>query len=426
MVIFLTSSFVEYQPKKYEPKPVDASNGFVDNLKRYWPDHARFLVFACDPSDAGVSDHVTDEMRDAFSLAGFFIEEIRCFDDRAIRAYQKKAGCSEADAAGNALKDALQWADVFYLAGGHAPTENAFMKRCGLKELINDREIFDGIFIGLSAGAVNAAENVYLPPELPGEAADPDFVKFTDGLGLTGINIMPHIEYEKTVILDGMKLVDEILAQDSRGREIYMIPDGAYFIIRNGVTEFFGEGEIMEDGLCIGVPLVASLPLIITLYRWRNRTRRCPRCNARMRKLDEASDNAYLTEAQDLEERLDSVDYDVWLCPECGETDIYPFVKRGSAYKECPVCHARTERHTSTRVLRQPTTLREGIAQKTYACRHCGNIRTEDHAIPKLPPVVVAPIGGGRSGGGGGFGGGSFGGGFGGGSTGGGGASGGW
>ncbi len=177
--------------------------------------------------------------------------------------------------------------------------------------------------------------------------------------------------------------------------------------------------------LCIGIPLVASLPLIITLYRWRNRTRRCPRCNARMRKLDEASDNAYLTEAQDLEERLDSVDYDVWLCPECGETDIYPFVKRGSAYKVCPVCHARTERHTSTRVLRQPTTAREGIAQKTYACRHCGNIRTEDHAIPKLPPVVVAPIGGGRSGGGG-FGGGSFGGGFGGGSTGGGGASGGW
>lgn len=33
MVVFLTSSFVEYQPKKYVPKPVDASNGFVDHLK---------------------------------------------------------------------------------------------------------------------------------------------------------------------------------------------------------------------------------------------------------------------------------------------------------------------------------------------------------------------------------------------------------
>lgn len=117
MVVFLTSSFVEYQPKKYVPKPVDASNGFVENLKRYWPDHARFLVFACDPSNAREADHVTEEMHDAFSLAGFFIEEIRCFDDRTIKAYQEKTGCSEADAAGNALKEALQWADVFYLAG---------------------------------------------------------------------------------------------------------------------------------------------------------------------------------------------------------------------------------------------------------------------------------------------------------------------
>ena len=75
MVVFLTSSFVEYQPKKYVPKPVDASNGFVENLKRYWPDHARFLVFACDPSNAREADHVTEEMHDAFSLAGFFIEE---------------------------------------------------------------------------------------------------------------------------------------------------------------------------------------------------------------------------------------------------------------------------------------------------------------------------------------------------------------
>ncbi len=77
MVVFLTSSFVEYQPKKYVPKPVDASNGFVENLKRYWPDHARFLVFACDPSNAREADHVTEEMHDAFSLAGFFILPFR-------------------------------------------------------------------------------------------------------------------------------------------------------------------------------------------------------------------------------------------------------------------------------------------------------------------------------------------------------------
>ncbi len=248
MVIFLTSSFVEYQPKQYIPKPLDKSNGFSDNLKKYWIENAHFLVFTSDPSDEKMADHVMEEMYMAFTLAGFSIEEIRCFDNRAIEQYRNTSGCRTQDAAEEALKAALKWADVFYLAGGHAPTENVFMKRCGLKELLQDKEIFDGIFIGLSAGTVNAADEVYLPPELPGEATDLKFVKFTDGLGLTGINVMPHIEYEKTVTLDGMKLIDEIVSGDSSGREIYLIPDGAYFIIRNGITEFFGEGEIMENG----------------------------------------------------------------------------------------------------------------------------------------------------------------------------------
>ncbi len=249
MITFLTSSFVEYQQKKYIPKPLDESNGFADNLKRYWPEHAHFLVFASDPTDKEMADRVTQEMYDAFSLAGFHVEEIRCFNDKAIKDYRRVCGCSEEDAPREALRQALKWADIFYLAGGHAPTENKFMKRCGLKTLLRDPEIFDGIFIGLSAGAVNAAETAYLPPELPGEATDPEFVKFAEGLGLTGINIMPHSQYEKTVVLDGMKLVNEIIAADSFGREIYLIPDGAYFIIRNGITEFFGEGEIMENGV---------------------------------------------------------------------------------------------------------------------------------------------------------------------------------
>lgn len=249
MIIFLTSNFVEYQPQKYISKPLDESNGFLTNLKKYWKDRAHFLVFACDPFDEEEADHVTEEMYDAFSLAGLSIGEIRCFDNRAIDEYRRIKGCPMEDAAKESLKEALKWADVFYLSGGHAPTENIFMKRCGLKMLLNDKEIFDGIFIGLSAGTINAADEVYLPPELPGEAANTDFVKFTDGLGFTGINVMPHIEYAKTVTLDGMKLIDEIVAADSIGREIYLIPDGAYFIIRNGITEFFGDGEIVENGV---------------------------------------------------------------------------------------------------------------------------------------------------------------------------------
>ncbi len=251
MVIFLTSSFVEYQPrKKYVPKPLDEANGFGDNLRRYWVENAHFLVFASDPSDEEMADHVTQEMYATFSMAGFSIGGIRCFDNRSIEEYrQKGSGCATETAAREALREALKWADVFYLSGGHGPTENAFMKKCDLKSLLTDQEIFDGIFIGLSAGMVNAADEVYLIPELPGESIDPEFVRFTDGLGFTGINVVPHSQYEQNVILDGRNLVSEIVADDSYNREIYLIPDGSYFIIRNGITEFFGKGMIMENGV---------------------------------------------------------------------------------------------------------------------------------------------------------------------------------
>ncbi len=250
MVIFLTSSFVKYQPmNEYVPHPLDESNGFGDNLRKYWIENTHFLIFASDPSDEEMAEHVIQEMHYAFSMAGFSIGEIRCFNNKSIEDYRRKTGCDSKTAATEALKEALTWADVFFLSGGHGPTENAFMKKCDLKSLLADSEIFDGIFIGLSAGTVNAADEAYLIPELPGESINPEYVRFTDGLGFTTINVVPHIEYTQNLYVDGKNLISDIVAADSFGRAIYLIPDGSYFIIRNGITEFFGEGSIMENGI---------------------------------------------------------------------------------------------------------------------------------------------------------------------------------
>ncbi len=171
------------------------------------------------------------------------------------------------------------------------------------------------------------------------------------------------------------------------------------------------------------MPLIASLPLLLLLRYWRNRPRKCPNCGHSMIKIDEVHDNDYLTPAQDAEERIGSVDYDVWTCPECNETDIFPFVNKSMPMTVCEKCHARTARLTADRILVQPTTAREGVGCKDYTCVNCHHIMSRRYPIAKLPPVIIAPIGGGK---GGGFGGGSFGGGFGGGITGGGGSSGGW
>lgn len=172
----------------------------------------------------------------------------------------------------------------------------------------------------------------------------------------------------------------------------------------------------------IGLPLIAYLPLVWSMKRIRNRHRACPNCGAKMKKLDEETDNRYLTPAQDTEERINSIDYDVWLCPQCGETDIIPYVNRRSSYTVCPVCRAKACTLTSDRITVQPTVGHAGQGVRTYTCLNCRHNTNVPYNIPK---VVVAPIiigGGGGRGGGGGFSGGSFGGGM----TSGGGASGGW
>lgn len=175
----------------------------------------------------------------------------------------------------------------------------------------------------------------------------------------------------------------------------------------------------------LGIPLLVTLPLLLTMRFWRNRPRKCPNCSHKMVKIDEVHDNDYLTPAQDCEERIGSVDYDVWHCPSCGETDIFPFVNKSMPLVECDNCHARTAKLTGDRIVIQPTTSREGLGTKEFTCLNCHHTMGKTYKIAKLAPVIIAPIGGGGRGGFGG-GGGTFGGGFGGGFTGGGGASGGW
>lgn len=177
--------------------------------------------------------------------------------------------------------------------------------------------------------------------------------------------------------------------------------------------------------LCAGLPLIVYIPLRIMMDRWRNGEHKCPNCGTPMRKLSEEEDNARLTPAQDTEERLKSVDYDVWLCPDCGKEVIYAFRNPTTSYSTCPQCHAQACTKIGERVVVKPTTRTAGRGERIYRCLNCNTVTHVPYTIAKLAdsaPVVIFP--GGR---GGGFGGGGFGGGgFGGGSHGGGGASGGW
>lgn len=184
--------------------------------------------------------------------------------------------------------------------------------------------------------------------------------------------------------------------------------------------------------ITLGIGLIPFALLVWKMYRIRRHRRNCPHCGTRMELVDEIHDNDYLSPGQDLEEKLGSVDYDVWHCPKCYQTDIYPYVSRNTHYTECPRCHVRAMSLSDRRILRQPTVRNEGEGVDIYYCRNCGNHNEKHFSIPRKEDDTAALAAGALLGSmlgsrGGGFGGGGFGGGsFGGGHTGGGGAGGSW
>ncbi len=140
-----------------------------------------------------------------------------------------------------------------------------------------------------------------------------------------------------------------------------------------------------------------------------------------MRRLDRASGDAKLNEGQKLEEKLESMDYDVWLCDTCGDVLRVPVPHWFSRYEPCPKCGYKTC-HRSTRQLYASTTTTHGMQEVTLACGNCGYKGVTRRELPL--EGISSDSGGSSSGGGGGGGGGDGGGSFGGGSAGGGGAGG--
>jgi uncharacterized protein len=159
-------------------------------------------------------------------------------------------------------------------------------------------------------------------------------------------------------------------------------------------------------GTIAGIPIVWAL---VAIYR-RRRPRPCPRGHGSMRRLDERKDDEMLSREALLEEQLESMDYDVWVCGQCEEHIVLPYKRFTFKYSECPECKRRTL-ESKSKTLRSATRSSTGLRRITRTCRNCKFTDTREEVIPI---ITSSSSSGGSSGGGGGgssFGGGSAGGG---------------
>ncbi len=142
----------------------------------------------------------------------------------------------------------------------------------------------------------------------------------------------------------------------------------------------------------------------------RQRPIKCPECGAKMQLLTEQEEDRLLNASQQTEEKIHSIDYDVWECKSCLNHIILPYESMNTKYQTCPYCHTHSYGLYSDVVRVQATQFHPGKREKTYLCKHCGKTDVSTYTIPQLPIVVSS--GGNRGGfGGGGISGGSGGGG---------------
>ncbi|MCQ2153468.1 MAG: hypothetical protein MJY44_02695 [Bacteroidales bacterium] len=225
MTLFLTGS-----PCKKGEDHFTEENGLLDELKRRLPQRPDVVLVSAAPDDRGYNGSVFESTEQCIIRSGI--------EPSAIVMIKRN---NAADA--GAL---IRRADMVVLCGGHVPTQNKFFKEIGLKSILEE---YDGVIVACSAGAMNCADRVYSHPELPGEGTAPAGSRWLSGLGLTHVNLIPHLEDVRHYRIDGRRLFEDIIFPDSFGGNTFTtFRDGAYILSEDGHETVRGEAFTIKDG----------------------------------------------------------------------------------------------------------------------------------------------------------------------------------
>lgn len=118
----------------------------------------------------------------------------------------------------------------------------------------------------------------------------------------------------------------------------------------------------------------------LKIYRYEPRVN--PKTGNKMKLLSEEEEDAYLDEGMQAEEDVFSVDYDVWIDVETGDTHIEKYEGRLHAM-ECDRCGFQTLRLEKEEITQEITEDQEGELIKHYKCSYCKRIKRRTVKLSK-------------------------------------------
>lgn len=102
-----------------------------------------------------------------------------------------------------------------------------------------------------------------------------------------------------------------------------------------------------------------------------------------MRLLTEDEEDVHLDEGMQAEENAFSVDYDVWLDEETGESQIEKYPGHLQAHK-CDRCGFQTLKQEREEIIKPATQTEDGELIKHYKCTYCGRVKRSPRKIVRL------------------------------------------
>lgn len=157
MICFLTSRI-----DVPDTGELNSANRFIDELRLRFPNPCRAIDICSDPDGWEKTDYYASLTKKMFEDAGFAFEKFDILDSRNEDLAEKL----------------VRESNLLILSGGHVPTQNRFLDKIFLRDLLKN---YEGVVIGISSGSMNSAAEVYSQPEKEGEAIDPLYRRFLLG-----------------------------------------------------------------------------------------------------------------------------------------------------------------------------------------------------------------------------------------------------
>ena len=110
----------------------------------------------------------------------------------------------------------------------------------------------------------------------------------------------------------------------------------------------------------------------------------CKQCGHAMTQAPQDEEAGYLDKGKQVEKKIESYDYSLWVCPQCGEHEFLQHKgPQFGKYDDCPSCGARAAKLTDHKIIMNATYQHKGEQLNSYVCQCCGHTMQKTVVLPK-------------------------------------------